>query len=36
MRADVGFAEPEMYKYCEAENIDYTIALINTTCASES
>jgi hypothetical protein len=28
LRADAGFAVPEIYDYCEAEGIDYTIALI--------
>ncbi len=28
LRADAGFAIPALYDYCEAEGIDYTIALI--------
>lgn len=28
IRADAGFAIPAIYEYCEAEGIDYTIALI--------
>lgn len=28
LRADAGFAVPSVYDYCEAEGIDYTIALI--------
>jgi hypothetical protein len=28
LRADAGFAVPEIYDYCEKEGIDYTIALI--------
>lgn len=28
IRADAGFAVPEVYDYCEAEGIDYTIGLI--------
>lgn len=24
IRADAGFAVPEIYEYCEAEGIDYT------------
>lgn len=28
IRADAGFAVPAIYEYCEAEGIDYTIALI--------
>jgi DDE family transposase len=28
IRADAGFAVPEIYEYCEAEGIDYTIGLI--------
>jgi hypothetical protein len=28
LRADAGFAVPEIYDYCEQEGIDYTIALI--------
>lgn len=28
VRADAGFAVPALYDYCEAEGIDYTIALI--------
>jgi hypothetical protein len=29
IRADAGFAVPEIYEYCEAEGIDYTIGLIS-------
>lgn len=29
IRADVGFAIPEIYDYCEKEGIDYTIGLIS-------
>ncbi len=29
IRADAGFAVPEVYDYCEAEGIDYTIGLIS-------
>lgn len=29
IRADAGFAVPEVYEYCEAEGIDYTIGLIS-------
>ena len=28
IQADAGFAVPEIYEYCEAEGIDYTIGLI--------
>src|SRR4051812_9983323 len=28
LRADAGFAKPEMYAYCEAEDITYTIGLV--------
>jgi Transposase DDE domain group 1 len=29
IRADAGFAVPEIYDYCEKEGIDYTIGLIS-------
>ena len=29
IRADAGFAVPEVYEYCEKEGIDYTIGLIS-------
>ncbi len=29
LRADAGFAVPEIYDYCEREGIDYTIGLIS-------
>jgi len=29
IRADAGFAVPEIYNYCEKEGIDYTIGLIS-------
>ena len=29
IRADAGFAVPEIYEYCEQESIDYTIGLIS-------
>lgn len=29
IRADAGFAVPEIYDYCEAEGIDYTIGLVS-------
>lgn len=35
IRADAGFAVPEVYDYCEAEGIDYTIGLTSPTPGSE-
>ena len=32
LRADSGFASPELYTFCEAEQVGYTIGLIPNTC----